>query len=201
MVDIESMAQLVDIYDETSKEHAIQSASIDPRQRMEETQRETFSDIPSKCREGLVPEQFNMTPQLDHSMVDFDELDNLEEREVHRSVHEREYRGEDAIERFRLAEGRIVQEAVMSIEGNEIDGEDDDDGDCPGEEFSETEDEKSTNVPFQPGWRADKVRIRNLARRRQQPNRAPSNAWLELEEPPSARMRPGCSSPLLMRQG
>ena len=100
MVDIESMAELVDVYDETSKEHATQSASIDPRQRIEETPRERSSDVPSKCCEGVVPEQFNMTPQSDHSLFDFDELDNLEEREVHRPVHEREYRGEDAIERF-----------------------------------------------------------------------------------------------------
>ena len=70
----------------------------------------------------------------------------------------------------------------MSIEGNEIDGEDDSDGDCPGGEFSETEDDKSTNAPFRPGCRADRVRTRNLVRRRQQPNRVPSGAWLEPEE-------------------
>ena len=131
---------------------------------------------------AFFPEQFNMTPQSDHSMFDFDELDNIEEREVHRPVHEREYRCEDAIERFRLAERRIVQEAVMSIEGNEVDGEDESDGDCPGGEVSETEHETSTNALCRPGCRADKVRIRNMARRRQQPHRVPSSAWLEPEE-------------------
>ena len=143
-----------------------------------------------------------MTPQSDHSMFDFDELDNLKERETQQSVHKREYRGEDAVERFRLAETRIVQEAVMNIEGNEGD-DDDDNGSCPGGQFSDTEDEKCANARFVPGARAEKVRVRIRVRRKQQPNRAPSLSWLEPEEEttPVRKKRPGWSSPLLMRQG
>ena len=90
-----------------------------------------------------------MTPQSDHSMFDFDELDNLEGRDTQQPTHGREYRVEDAIERFRLAERRIVQEAVMNIEGNEAmdpDNVNNGDGSCPGGEFSDTEDETSTNA-------------------------------------------------------
>ena len=74
-----------------------------------------------------------------------------------------------------------MQENVQKIEAAD---DDDDDGDCPylDGQFSDTEDENSTNAPCVPGCRAEKVRIRNRVRRRQQPDRVPSSAWLEPEE-------------------
>ena len=65
--------------------------------------------------------------------------------------------GEDPHERFRIAELRIVQENVKKIEAVD---DDDDDGDCPylDDQFSDTEDENSTNAPFVPGCRAEKVK-------------------------------------------
>ena len=61
---------------------------------------EIFDDVQPECHEKPIPEQFNMTPQSDHSMFDFDELENLEGRDTQQPTHEREYCGEDAIERF-----------------------------------------------------------------------------------------------------
>ena len=104
MADAETVDELREFCEDTSKE--IQSASIDPRQRIEETQRERFDDVQPECHEKPIPEQFNMIPQSDHSMFDFGELDNLEGRDTQQPTHEREYRGEDAIERLRLAERR-----------------------------------------------------------------------------------------------
>ena len=97
-----------------------------------------------------------------------------------------------------MAELRIVQETVRKIEGDE-----DSDGDCPGGEFSDTEDETSTNARYVPGCRAEKVRVRNRVRRRQQSDRVPSNAWLQPEEE-IPHIRDDSSRvvlPLLMRQG
>ena len=68
----------------------------------------------------------------------------------------------------------------MSIEGNDVGGDSDDE--CPGGQFSDTEDETSTNVPFRQGSGANKARIRNLVRRRQHPDRTLLSAGLEPEE-------------------
>ena len=120
--------------------------------------------------EIVAAEQSSMTLRSDYSMFDFNELERRSPSTVedeHHDIH-------------RLAGRRIVQETVMSIEGNEVGGDSDDD--CPGGQFSDTEDDMSTNASLPPGCRADKARIRNLVRRRQQPDRTPSSAWLEPEE-------------------
>ena len=109
-------------------------------------------------------------------------------------------RVEDTHEWLRLVELKMIQENVRRIE-DDIAVEDDDGDDVPDGQFSDTEDETSTNATIVLGCRADKARVRNLIRRRQQLGRIPSSAWLEPELPPSVRMRPGWSSPLLMRQG
>ena len=127
MVDTETVNEsegIFDIHGEAYEEPMNQSASIDPQQRMKQTSRERHVDGPP---ENVGTEQFIMTPQSDHSLFDFDELETLGQHEVHRPVHERDYRGEDAQERFRLAERRIVQETVMSIDGNDADNDDE----CP----------------------------------------------------------------------
>ena len=64
---------------------------------------------------------------------------------------------------------KIVQENVRRIEIDiAVEGDDDDDGECPylDSQFSDTEDEISTNAPFVPGCRAEKVRVRNRVRHR-----------------------------------
>ena len=82
----------------------------------------------------------------DGSMFDFEELEAKSPSED--SGNDAfEFRGEDAHERFKIAELRIVQETVRKIEGDE-----DSDGDCPGGEFSDTEDENSTNARYVPVW-------------------------------------------------
>ena len=143
----------------------MKSANRDPRQRkVGEVSKQTMRE---RCVNGppeiVAAEQFKMTPtQSDYFMFDFNELERrspitVEDKhhDVHRPVHERDYRGEDALERFRLAEKRIVQETVMSIDGNDVDNDDE----CPylDSRFSDTEGEKSTNAPFRPGCRADKA--------------------------------------------
>ena len=101
-----------------------------------------------RCVDGppeiVATEQFSMTPQSEYSVFDFNELERRspstvedDHHDVHRPVHERDYRGEDALERFRLAESRVVQETVMSIDGNDVDGGSDDD--CPGRQFGDTD--------------------------------------------------------------
>ena len=72
-----------------------------------------------------------------------------------------DFRDEDAHERFRLAELKIVQENVRRIK-DDIAVEDDDDDDVPDGQFSDTEDENPTNAPIVPDCRADKARVRNL---------------------------------------
>ena len=97
MVDTETVNEsegIFDIHGEASEEHTNQSASIDPR-RIEQTLRERHVDAPP---EDVVTEQFGMTTQSDHSLFDFDELETPEQQEVHRPVHERDYRGEDPLE-------------------------------------------------------------------------------------------------------
>ena len=130
-------------------------------------------------------------------MFDFEELEAKSPSE-NSGNDAFEFRGEDAHERFRIAELRIVQEAVRKIE----DGEDSDVS-CPGGDFSDTEDENSTNARYVPGCRAEKVRVRNRVRRRQQPDRVPSSAWLEPEEDidPIREDASRVVLPLLMRQG
>ena len=109
-------------------------------------------------------------------MFNFEELEakSPSEQSVDGAVN---YRGEDAHERFTIAELRIVQETLRKSEGDE-----DSDVSCPGGGSSDTEDETSTNARYVPGCRAEKVRVRNRVRRRQQPDRVPSKAWLEPEE-------------------
>ena len=152
----------------------------------------------------LPAERFNLTPihsTGDSAMFDFDDLEAKSPSEAS-GEDPIDYRGEDAHERCRIAELKMVQENVRKIDAVD---DDDDDGDCPylDGQFSDTEDVNSANAPFVPGCRAEKVRVRNRVRRRQQPDRVPSSAWLEPEEEtaPSARIRPGWSSPLLMRHG
>ena len=134
-------------------------------------------------------------------MFDFDDLEAKSPSEAYGEVPI-DYRGEDAHERFRIAELRIVQENVRKIEAVD---DDDDDGECPylHSQFSDTEDENPTNAPFVLGCRAEKVRVRNRVRRRQQFDRVPSSAWLEPEEE-TAPIREDASRVvllLLMRQG
>ena len=52
---------------------------------------------------------------------------------------------------------KIVQENMRRIE-DDIAVEDDDDDEVPDGQFSDTEDENSTNAPIVPGCRADKAR-------------------------------------------
>ena len=146
----------------------------------------------------LPAERFDLTPMNstgDSGMFNFDEL------EVQSPVVETvdvpiDYRGEDAHERFRLAELKTVQENVRRIE-DDIAVEDDDDDDVPDGQSSDTEDKTSTNAPIVPGCRADKARVRNLIRRRQQPDRTlrVCNLSPRRRRPPSVMMRPGLSSP------
>ena len=131
----------------------------------------------------LPTKRFDLTPALvnsDSGMFDFDELKAKSPSEVSGEIAI-DYRGEDAHERLRIAELRIVQERVPKIEG---DDDSDDCGECPylDGQFSDTEDENSTNAPYVPGCRAEKVRVRNRIRRRQHPDRVPSSAWLEPDE-------------------
>ena len=77
------------------------------------------------------------------------------------AFQDREYSGEDAHERFRLAELRIVQENVRRIK-DDIAVEDVNDDDVPDGHLGNTEDESSTNAPIRPGCRAGKARIGNL---------------------------------------
>ena len=71
-----------------------------------------------------------------------------------------------------------MQDNVRRIKSDiAIDDDDDDSGECPylDSQFSDTEDEISTNAPFVLGCQAEKVRARNRVRRRQQPDRDPSS--------------------------
>jgi hypothetical protein len=99
----------------------------------------------------LPTERYNLTPvhgSNDSGMFNFEEWEAKSPSED--SGHDAfEFRGEDAHERFRIAELRIVQETVRKIEGD-----DDSDGSCPGGEFSDTEDKISTNARYVPGFRA-----------------------------------------------
>ena len=100
----------------------------------------------------LPAERVNLTPihsTSDSGMLDFDELEAKRSSEALGEVTI-DYRGEDAHERFRIAELRIVQENVKKIEAEVDDGGDDE---CPylDGQFSDTEDENSTNAPFVPG--------------------------------------------------
>ena len=83
-------------------------------------------------------------------MFDFDDLEAKSPSEASGEVAI-DYRGENAHERFRFAELRIVQEIVRKIEA--VDDDDDDDGKCPylDGQFSVIEDENSTNASFVPG--------------------------------------------------
>ena len=113
-------------------------------------------------------------------MLDFDELE-VQSPSVENVDVPTGYRGEDAHERFRLAELKIVQENVRRIEDDTV-IEDDDDDEGPDGQFSDTKDKNATNAPIVPGCRADKARIRKLIRCRVHPERIPSSAWLEPEE-------------------
>ena len=85
------------------------SANRDPRQRnvgeiMKQKVRERCVDGPPEI---VAVEHFSMTPQSDYSMFDFNELERRspstvedEHHDVHWPGHERDYRGEDALERF-----------------------------------------------------------------------------------------------------
>ena len=117
----------------------------------------------------LPAERFNLTPinsTSDSAMFDFDDLDAKSPIEESGEVLI-DYRGEDAHERFRLAEPKIVQENVRRIEVDIADDDDDDD-ECPGGQFSDTEDETLTNAPIVSGCRADKSGVLNFIRRWQQ---------------------------------
>ena len=84
MVDTETVNEsegIFDIHGEAPEEPMNQSASIDPRQRkigqiMKQTLRERHVDGPP---EHVVTEQFIMTPPLDHSLFDLDELETLQQ--------------------------------------------------------------------------------------------------------------------------
>jgi hypothetical protein len=153
-------------------EDATMSASRDPRQRICDSDRQLMCEENVRTPKTLPVERYVLSPVhgSDGSMFDFEELEAKSPSEE--SGNDAfEFRGEDAHERFRIAELRIVQETVRKIEGDE-----DSDGDCPGGEVSDTEDENSTNARYVPGCRAEKVRVRNRVRRRQQPDRVPSKA-------------------------
>ena len=132
----------------------------------------------------LPAERFDLTPiqSMGDSgqMFDFEYLEAKSPREASIEVPI-DYRVEDAHERFRIAELRIVQENVKKIEA---DGDDGGDAECPylDRQFSDTEDDNSTNAPYVPGCRTEEVRVRNRVRHRQQPDLVPSCAWLEPEE-------------------
>ena len=92
-----------------ASEELMKSANRDPRQRkIEDISKQTLRE---RCVNGppeiVAVEQFSMMPQSDYSMFDFNELERRspstvqdEHHDVHRPVHEREYRGEDALEGF-----------------------------------------------------------------------------------------------------
>ena len=119
-------------------------------------------------------------------MFDFDEF-RVQSLSVENMDVPTDYRGEDAHERFMLAELKFVQENIRRIEDDTA-VEDDDDDHAPDGQFSDTEDENSTN---------GLSRIRNLIRRRVPPSISlqvrGSNPRRIL--PPSIRMRPRWSSP------
>ena len=146
----------------------------------------------------LQAERFNLTPthgNSDSGIFDFDGLEAKSPSEASEEIAI-DHRGEDAHERFRISELRIVQENVKKIEAE---GDDDDDDECPhlDGQFSDTDDENSTNASFVPGCGAETVefviacdvdsspielhRVRGLIPRR--------------ILTPSARMRPGWSLP------
>ena len=89
------------------------SANRDPRQRkVGEASKHTMRE---RCVTGppeiVAAEQFSMMPQSDYAMFDFNEFERrspstVEDKhhDAHRPVHEIDYRGEDALERFCLAE-------------------------------------------------------------------------------------------------
>ena len=108
----------------------------------------------------LLAERFNLTPiysTSDSGLFDFDDLEV--KSPIVETVDVRiDFRGEDAHERFRLAELKIVQENVRRIEDG-IAIESDDDDDVPDGQFSDTEDETSTNAPIVPGRLADKAGV------------------------------------------
>ena len=77
----------------------------------------------------LPTERYNLTPVRginDSGMFNFEELEARSPSEES-GYDAFELRGEDAHERFRIAELMIVQETVRNIEGD-----DDSDGSCPG---------------------------------------------------------------------
>ena len=160
---------------------APESAHRDPRQRDSfGVKQQIGGDDLARTPMTLPAERFDLTPinsTSDSGMFDFDEFEVRSPivEIVDVPIDDRE---EDAHERFWLAELKIVQENVQRIE-DDIAVEDDDDDDVPDGQFSDTEDEFSTNAPIVPWCRADKARVRNLIRRRQQPERIPSGAWLE----------------------
>ena len=147
----------------TQGNDADESANRDPRQRDSfGVHRQMMSEENMRTPMTLPAERFNLTPihsMSDSGMFDFDDLEAKSPSEASGEVPIDDH-GEDAHERFRIAELRIVQENVRKIEAVD---DDDDDGECPylDGQFSDTEDEHSTSAPFVLGCQAEKVRIRN----------------------------------------
>ena len=92
---------------------ATMSASRDPRQRNFSTDRQFVCGEDVRTPKALPAETYDLSQVRDSnnsSMFDFDDLEikSPSEQTGHDAA---EYRGEDARERYRLAELRLVQEA------------------------------------------------------------------------------------------
>ena len=132
----------------TQGSDADESANRDPWQRDSlGVSMQMMSEETMRTPMTLPAGRLNLTPihsTSDSAMFDFHDLEARSPSEASGEVPI-DYRGEDAHERFRIAELKIVQENVRKIEA--VDG-DDDDGDCPyfDGQFSDSEDENSTNM-------------------------------------------------------